>query len=99
MAAPGIETGAVARVETLRRRALLVKLDRALVMELDKSRRNQILVSGIVRLCVDLGAKVVAEGLETWDEIRAVRDCGCHYGQGYALGRPVPKPEEATWEL
>ena len=77
----------------------IVKLDRALVMELDKSRRNQILVSGIVRLCVDLGAKVVAEGLETWDEIRAVRDCGCHYGQGYALGRPVPKPEEATWEL
>lgn len=77
----------------------IVKLDRALVMELDKHRRNQILVSGIVRMCVDLGARVVAEGLETWDEVRAVRDAGCHFGQGYAMGRPVPIPERPTWEI
>jgi EAL domain-containing protein (putative c-di-GMP-specific phosphodiesterase class I) len=50
-------------------------------------------------MCVDLGAAVVAEGLETWDEARAVRDAGCHYGQGYVLGRPSPAPAQPVWKL
>jgi EAL domain-containing protein (putative c-di-GMP-specific phosphodiesterase class I) len=53
----------------------------------------------VVRMCVDLGAKVVAEGLETWDEVRAVRECGCHYGQGYVLGRPEIDAGEPIWKL
>jgi EAL domain-containing protein (putative c-di-GMP-specific phosphodiesterase class I) len=50
-------------------------------------------------MCVDLGAEVVAEGLETWDEVRAAQDCGCHYAQGYALGRPAPTPTAPIWKL
>ncbi len=77
----------------------VVKLDRMLITNLDQNHRQQILVRAVVRMCVDLGAKVVAEGLETWKEIRAVRDCGCHYGQGYALGRPDPAPKKNEWKL
>lgn len=77
----------------------IVKLDRALVTDLDKQPRQQILVAGIVRMCVDLGARVVAEGLETWEEVQAVREAGCHFGQGYALGRPSPERQEPIWEL
>jgi EAL domain-containing protein (putative c-di-GMP-specific phosphodiesterase class I) len=77
----------------------IVKLDRHLVTNLDQSRRQRLLVQAVVRMCVDLGARVVAEGLETWDEVRAARDCGCHYAQGYALGRPVPKPAQPVWKL
>jgi EAL domain-containing protein (putative c-di-GMP-specific phosphodiesterase class I) len=77
----------------------IVKLDRHLVMNLDQHKRQRLLVQAVVRMCVDLGARVVAEGLETWDEVRAARDCGCHYAQGYALGRPAPKPTQPLWKL
>jgi EAL domain-containing protein (putative c-di-GMP-specific phosphodiesterase class I) len=58
-----------------------------------------VLVQAVVRMCVDLGAKVVAEGLETWDEVRAVREAGCHYGQGYVLGRPAATVDPPIWKL
>jgi EAL domain-containing protein (putative c-di-GMP-specific phosphodiesterase class I) len=77
----------------------IVKLDRHLVTNLDQSRRQRLLVQAVVRMCVDLSAEVVAEGLENWDEVRAARDCGCHYAQGFALGRPAPKPAQPTWKL
>ncbi len=66
----------------------IVKLDRALITGLDQNPRQQILVRHVVRLCVELGAEVVAEGIETADELSAVVDSGCHYAQGYLLGRP-----------
>ncbi len=77
----------------------IVKLDRELVTNLDQNRRQRVLVQAVVRMCVDLGARVVAEGLETWDEVRAARDCGCHFGQGYSLGRPGPSVAEPIWKL
>lgn len=66
----------------------IVKLDRALITGLDQSPRQQVLVRHVVRLCVELGAEVVAEGIETADELSAVVDTGAHYAQGYLLGRP-----------
>lgn len=77
----------------------VVKLDRELVTNLNQNRRQRVLVQAVVRMCIDLGAKVVAEGLETWDEVRAVRDCGCHFGQGYALGRPATTAVAPIWKL
>jgi EAL domain-containing protein (putative c-di-GMP-specific phosphodiesterase class I) len=75
----------------------LVKLDRKLVENLHRNPRKHKLVSGVVRLCGELGAEVVAEGIETRDELSAVRDAGAHYGQGYLLGGPgFPKPP-ITW--
>ncbi len=73
----------------------VVKLDRELVRELDKSKRQQVLVRAVTALCKDLGALVVCEGIETVDELKAVRDAGADFGQGYLLARPgypMPKP-------
>lgn len=75
----------------------IVKLDRALVTGLDQSERQQILVRHVVRLCMELGAQVVAEGIETADELSAVIDCGAHYAQGYLLGRPSYPLPPAVW--
>lgn len=80
----------------------IVKLDRELVANLDKDRRLRTLVRSIVSLCVDLGARVVAEGLEQPGEVSAVRDAGAHYGQGYVFARPSfppPSLEKAALEL
>jgi len=74
-----------------------VKLDRKLVESLDRKPRKHKLVSNVVRLCGELGAEVVAEGIETHDELIAVRDAGAQYGQGYLLGRPGFPMTPITW--
>lgn len=71
----------------------IVKLDRTLIADLADDRRAQILVRHIVRLCDELGARVVAEGIEQETEMKAIIDCGAHYGQGYYFARPAyPAP-------
>ena len=75
----------------------VVKLDRALVQDLDRKPRQQKLVSFVVQLCNELGADVVAEGIETYDEFCAVCDSGAQYGQGYLFARPSFPMPPITW--
>jgi EAL domain-containing protein (putative c-di-GMP-specific phosphodiesterase class I) len=75
----------------------IVKLDRGLVAGLTRSSRLFKLVAGIVRLCGELDAKVVAEGIETEEELSAVVEAGARYGQGYLLARPAFPLPEVTW--
>ena len=71
----------------------IVKLDRMLIADLASDRRAQVLVRHMVRLCHELGALVVAEGIEQETEMNVVIDCGAHYGQGYYFARPAyPAP-------
>jgi EAL domain-containing protein (putative c-di-GMP-specific phosphodiesterase class I) len=44
----------------------------------------------VVSLGRRLGLEIVAKGLETDDQIERAARAGCHYGQGFALGRPAP---------
>lgn len=75
----------------------VVKLDRDLIAGLVRTSRLYKLVSAIVVLCRELGAAVVAEGIETKDELEAVREAGAHYGQGYLLARPQFPPPTPSW--
>ncbi len=75
----------------------IVKLDRTLVTGLDQNPRQQVLVRYLVQLCVDLGAKVVAEGVECYDELSAVADTGAHLVQGYLFARPGYPLPPARW--
>ncbi len=77
----------------------VIKLDIALVRDIHKNRRQQILVKQVVNLCRELGADVVAEGIETMDELHAVRDTGAHYGQGYFFAKPSFPLPRASWPL
>jgi EAL domain-containing protein (putative c-di-GMP-specific phosphodiesterase class I) len=75
----------------------IVKLDRALVQDLDRKPRQQKLVAIVVHLCHELGAGVVAEGIETTDEYHAVCDSGADYGQGYLFARPSFPMPSISW--
>lgn len=75
----------------------VVKLDRGLIAGLKIGTRLFKLVSAIVVLCRELGAMVVAEGIETVDELKAVINAGAHFGQGYLLARPAFPLPEVTW--
>jgi EAL domain-containing protein (putative c-di-GMP-specific phosphodiesterase class I) len=77
----------------------VIKLDRALVNGVDEVPRKQRMVRHVVEMCRDLGARVVAEGIETVPELRAMRELGVDYVQGYLLGRPAFPPPKPGWPL
>jgi EAL domain-containing protein (putative c-di-GMP-specific phosphodiesterase class I) len=77
----------------------VVKLDRGLIVNMAKGSRQQRLVRAIVRLCEDLGTRVVAEGIETAEEARAVIDTGAHFGQGFFFAKPSYPPPPPVFPL
>ena len=52
------------------------------------------MLTSIVDLAHGLGATVIAEGVETWDEMAALRRTACDAVAGYLLARPAPASEQ-----
>jgi EAL domain-containing protein (putative c-di-GMP-specific phosphodiesterase class I) len=77
----------------------IVKLDLALTRNVHRLPRMQAVVRHVVNLCRELGAPVVAEGIEVVEELVCVRDLGVRYAQGYLLARPGAPPPKAAWPL
>lgn len=77
----------------------VVKLDLALIRGIDRSKRQQTLARHLVQLFNELGSTVVGEGIETLDELKALRDTGAEYGQGYLLARPAFPIPSPVWPL
>jgi PAS domain S-box-containing protein len=68
----------------------LIKLDRALVRDIDSDPARASLAASLVTFAERIGADLVAEGIETDRERTALLRLGIHCGQGFRLGRPVP---------
>lgn len=69
----------------------LIKLDMALIRDVDKDRVRQVIVRGIVTICEQLGVTVIAEGIESAGERDFLSDCGIFLMQGYWFARPAFK--------
>ena len=67
----------------------IVKLDMALVRGIDANKPRRAIVAGVSTMCRELGIRVIAEGIETEDEMRCLRDLGIELMQGYWFGRPL----------
>ncbi len=66
-----------------------VKLDKFLVENIDKSFKKQAIVKMLVDMCHRvLNSKMVAEGIETFDEFTTIKALGIDWGQGYLFGKP-----------
>ncbi|MEZ4355871.1 MAG: EAL domain-containing protein [Myxococcota bacterium] len=70
-----------------------LKIDRSFVNGLGSSASDEALASAIVALAKRLGLSVVAEGVETEEQVGLLRELGCDELQGYFFSRPLP-PEE-----
>ena len=70
----------------------VVKLDREVAQGIDADRPRRALAAALISFAFDIGAEVVAEGIETQAEVDALRDLGVSYGQGFFLARPGPIP-------
>lgn len=67
-----------------------LKLDRSFVTGLDgeRSSASNAIISSLLHLSRSMNMSVIAEGVETTDEWKALQDLGCQYGQGYLFARP-----------
>ncbi len=66
----------------------VVKIDGAYVKRLGKSRRDDALIEGMVKLCHSLGIDTIAEFVETAEQAEKLRKMGVKYGQGWLYGKP-----------
>lgn len=71
----------------------VLKIDKSLVWGLGTEERTMQVICSLVRLCDELGIESVAEGIETEEQYRALREAGCTRAQGYRIGRPQPIEE------
>jgi EAL domain-containing protein (putative c-di-GMP-specific phosphodiesterase class I) len=69
-----------------------LKIDQAFVRDMMTTSESMSIVKTIVLLAHALEMPVIAEGIETDDQLRALRDLGCEFGQGYLFS----KPQDAT---
>lgn len=76
-----------------------VKVDRFFVADIGRSNRKRLFLATVVNLAHAVGAKVIAEGVETADEHVACREIGCDLAQGYYIARPVPAAEATSAEF
>jgi EAL domain-containing protein (putative c-di-GMP-specific phosphodiesterase class I) len=69
--------------------AQTLKIDRSFVSELAGDRRHSEMIRTIVALARNLGMDVIAEGVETEDQLASLEALDCDYVQGYLLARPL----------
>jgi EAL domain-containing protein (putative c-di-GMP-specific phosphodiesterase class I) len=69
-----------------------IKIDKSFLAAAHEKAGAAILES-IVSLAHELKLAIVAEGVETEDDVRRLRRLGCHYAQGYLFGHAVPAAE------
>jgi predicted signal transduction protein with EAL and GGDEF domain len=67
-----------------------MKIDKCFVHGVDRSIQAQSLCRTIVTMARHLKLGAIAEGIEDFGELRALKKIGCHAGQGYLFQRPVP---------
>src|SRR4051812_2714300 len=76
-----------------------IKIDRRFVWELGAGGLGGLVATALVRLGHDLGLHVVAEGVETPEQLEALRAAGCPFAQGYLISRPLPAQELTAFLL
>jgi EAL domain-containing protein (putative c-di-GMP-specific phosphodiesterase class I) len=67
-----------------------LKLDRSIVEGLDQDPRNNAIASAVIALAHSLGQRVIAEGVETEEQLWRLRQLACDVGQGHLFAEPVP---------
>jgi len=74
-----------------------LKIDKAFILDLDKSERNLTIVKTTIDMAKSLNLKVIGEGVESASIEEKLKECGCDIGQGYYYSRPLSFEEYLTW--
>jgi EAL domain-containing protein (putative c-di-GMP-specific phosphodiesterase class I) len=74
-----------------------LKIDRWLVARLEHSREARRTVEMLVALAAEQKFSVTGEGIETEQQWHALKELGCHFGQGYLIAHPMPGDRVRGW--
>jgi EAL domain-containing protein (putative c-di-GMP-specific phosphodiesterase class I) len=74
-----------------------LKIDRSFILDMHLNERDRIIVQKTIEMGHELGMHVIAEGVETLDQLNFLRLHGCDSAQGYFFSRPLPPGEFVTW--
>ncbi|HEX9891580.1 MAG TPA: EAL domain-containing protein, partial [Actinomycetota bacterium] len=66
----------------------IIKVDITLTRGIDADRAKRALAAALITFTTEIGADIIAEGIETAAELEALRSLGVGFGQGFFLGRP-----------
>jgi len=73
-----------------------IKLDRSFVHDVNRDPRGEAIASATIALARGMGVDLVAEGVESVEQVGFLMARGCNDMQGFLFGRPVP-PEAIEW--
>lgn len=76
-----------------------IKIDMNIVRNIHRNNIKSAVVKGLVELSNLTNIKLIAEGIETSEELESLINLGVHYGQGYLTGYPMNEPHEASYEI
>jgi EAL domain-containing protein (putative c-di-GMP-specific phosphodiesterase class I) len=76
-----------------------VKIDRFFVRDMTTSNDSLLIVKSTIDLAHGLGMVATAEGIETEEQARLLRELGCDVGQGYWIAQPLEPNAMDSWEL
>lgn len=67
----------------------VIKIDKEFLHGTGSTDRGRLIIKNVVALCLDLKVEVIAEGVETVEQIEFLKKCGCKLAQGFYYSRPV----------
>ncbi len=68
----------------------VLKIDRSFVSDITENLADSELINATIAMAHGLNLKVVAEGIETEEQLTYLKQLNCDYGQGYLFGKPMP---------
>ena len=74
-----------------------IKIDQSFVRNMQVSNSDHVVVEKTVEIGHELGMKVVAEGVETAEQLEFLREIGCDTAQGYYFSRPLASEALQMW--
>ncbi|MCM0614121.1 EAL domain-containing protein [Marinobacter sediminum] len=74
-----------------------IKIDQSFVLNMLEDVNDHAIVESVIFLAQRFQRPALAEGVETMEHARALRNMGCHFVQGYGIARPMPATEVLDW--
>ena len=71
----------------------VLKIDRSFIMDIVSNLDDRAITQAIIAMAQNLRLKVIAEGVETSEQLSILRDAGCDFIQGYYFSKPMPAGE------
>ncbi len=67
-----------------------IKIDKSFVRDIVEDKSDAVIVKTIIDMSINFNLEVIAEGVETIEQLEILQQNGCHLFQGYLFGKPVP---------